>query len=185
MIKMKKKDEYKSKDDIELVVHLEGKSSNSQLISLDDLTNLAAGINGLTHQIIKNKVGKARTSEQIKNLCLLGISKIKKGSAVLQISARQIGQLKIGLDTENILSDVIESMNKIENNDITSIDSQIFPYLDLITKPLTSENSKLNIDLYSKSKKIATSNTFTYEQGKKFRKLLLILEYMEVLFMEF
>ncbi len=156
-----------SENNVSLSVHLKGKSSNSQLINLEDLSNLTAGIDGLVHHIVKTKIGKARTNEEVKRLCLLGISQLREGSAIIDISVRQNGQAKLGFSTKDILSEMIGIMNYADDKNLETVEKRVYPYLDLITKPLDSEKAKLELKLYIDKREVQSSKTFTVETRKR------------------
>ena len=153
-----------------LSIHLLGKSTNSQLINLEDLANIAAGINGLARHIIKTKIGRQRTNEEVKRLCNLGISDIKKGSTILEVVAEEKGQLKLDVSIEQIMRELIQKINEFEKNELEDADPQTFVFLDMLTRPLNSADSKLNLKVFSGSDLITESKTLdsaTHEKVKK------------------
>lgn len=153
-----------------LNIHLLGKSMNSQLISLEDLSNIASGINGLARYIIKTKIGRQRTNEEVRRLCTLGISGIKKGSAILEIVPQEKGQLKLDLNVETVMKELIQKINEFEKGKLEEADPQTFVYLDMLTRPLDSSESRLDLKLYLGKSLVVSSETLdsaTHEKVKK------------------
>ena len=76
-----KKSKKDNSGEVKLEVHLEGKYCNKNIISLDDLQNLIAGVNGLSKYVTRKKLGKdvkSRLDKEAKEICTLGVKDIKK-----------------------------------------------------------------------------------------------------------
>ncbi len=157
---------------LSLTIHLIGKSTNSQLINLEDLSNLAAGLNGLAHHIVKTKVGKQRTNEEVKRLCTLGIAGIRKGSAILEIVAQEKGQLKLGIDKRRIMEEVIQTIDDFHEKRIEEVDPQTFVFLDMLTRPLDSESTKLDLRLYRGEELVIKSKILDLKTHEKVKEAL-------------
>ncbi|HLC33197.1 MAG TPA: hypothetical protein VJJ82_05190 [Candidatus Nanoarchaeia archaeon] len=152
---------------VDLKVHLVGKSTEKELISLEDLANLASGINGIANHIIKNRMGKARRTEGMKEVCSLGLSAIQSGSVTLVIRAAPDGQTKLTLDVGEVMSQVIDTLNEVDSGKFDNVDPRILPHIDLLTKPLSTPNAKLDLNLCQDNKVLAKSKVLTSNTRKR------------------
>lgn len=160
-----------NEDPLHLVIRLAGKSTESVIISLEDLAHIAQALTEITHSIIKNKVDKKRTNEEIKALCSLDVVSIKKGSALLDIRVKQIGQQKLTVSSENIMQDLIGVVNEVENKE-SNLSVQQLAQVDQLLRPLTKPQAKITITLLRGSRQIAASKDLTTETRKTVKELI-------------
>jgi len=174
--KMKNEKQNEKYERIKVEVHLEGKSSNSNIISLDDLQNLIAGINGLSKYLIKRKLGKgvkSRFDREMQEICSLGLKGIKQGSAILELNAFPDGQQK--LDTKVNVQSVMQEMAKfIDELDIDAkqIPLEVAHYLDNLTKPLNKKEATLEVSVFSNGNLITKTRKLTITSRKKIQLIL-------------
>ena len=144
---MKKKSQTQNSESVKFKVHLEGKDCNTNIISLDDLQNLVAGVNGLSKYVTRQKLGKnikSKLDKEAREICTLGVKDITKGSAILEIEAYPDGQQKLdeNVNTEIIMRETIRLINDFQDDE-SKIPIELGPYFDSLTKPLNKEESKL------------------------------------------
>lgn len=143
-----------------LALHLQGKSTKSMLISLEDLQDIASGVNGLANYFIRKKLGLAsrgRFDKTTKAAFSLGISSLKPtGSVTLEVMA--YGK-QDQLESESkirpleLFTDLVDSIESLKNEKISAIPLDIVPYLDSITKPL-DDGATLDGGIYVSGKRI-------------------------------
>ena len=162
--------------DVELEVHLEGKTKESFLISLDDLQNLVSGINGISKYLIKKRFGKqarAKFGKEMQEVCSLGVKNVKGGSAILEIQAFPDGQqkLKPELKVESIMKEMIQLINTFQSNE-ENVPLETAPYFDNLTKPLTTEKATLNVSILSKGRVTLRTKKLTIKSRMNLQTIL-------------
>lgn len=174
--KMKNKEQNKKYEEVKVEVHLNGKSSKSSLISLDDLQNLIAGINGLSKYLIKKKLGKglkSRFDKEMQEICSLGLKNIRSGSAVLELNAFPEGQQKLGfgIDVKSIMEEMTTVIDELDIDE-EHVPLEVAHYLDNLTKPLNNEDANLEISVFSKNVLIKRTKKLTINSRKKVQLIL-------------
>jgi len=162
--------------DVELEVHLEGKTKDSVLISLDDLQNLISGINGISKYLIKKKFGKqsrAKFDKEMQEVCSLGVKNVRPGSAILDIQAFPDGQQKLdpNLKIGNIMEEMIRLIDTFQSNE-ENVPLETAPYFDSLTKPLTTEESSLDVSILSDGKVTLKTKKLTIKSRRNIQTIL-------------
>lgn len=174
---MDQKNEKYSVEPVKLRVNLIGKRVDTGIIiSLDDLQSLVSGLNGLSKYVTKKYLGrdlKAKYAKEMKEICSLGLTDLKKGSAILEIEAFPCGQQKLAgyVNPENIMQETIKLIDNLEG-DGKRVPLEVAPHLDNITKPLSIQGTRLNFGVYQKEKLLYKSHELDYSSRKIVQQIL-------------